>query len=60
MTSERKYDEFIASIDVSVAGSDQHGDLKWHIDCTAMANAEALASAEMALDDWQSFLPTTC
>jgi len=48
-TAEQAYDDFIANIDTSVAGSDQYGDLRWHVACSAEANAgdmQAEGSAE--------------
>jgi hypothetical protein len=55
------YTAFITSIDNAVAGSDEYGNLAWHIDCSAMANgatmAECLDTARMILDCWQDFYP---
>ena len=67
-SAKTRYDAFIASIDVSIAGRDQYGDLRWHIECSAEANAtgdnqseewfgSALESARMCADDWKSFYP---
>ena len=38
-TAEQIYRNFLASIDTSVAGRDQYGDLRWHVECSAEANA---------------------
>jgi len=70
MTSQAQYEAFIAAIDTSIAGSDEYGDLRWHVACSAEANAgdmmaegnedfyaAALATAEMCLDDWKSYYP---
>lgn len=60
----QKYQDFIASIDNSVAGSDFHGNLASHVDCSVQANAEAgatdddlISQAKMILDCWESFYP---
>jgi hypothetical protein len=37
--AEKAYRAFIAAIDVSVAGRDGYGDLRWHVECSAEANA---------------------
>jgi hypothetical protein len=70
--TEEAYDAFIAAIDVSVAGRDSNGfDLRWHVACSAEANAgdmivektatdfyaAALLTAEMIVDDWKSYYP---
>ena len=63
--------EFMATVDDSVAGSDEHGGLSWHIECSAEANANdmsfmpgsddwehwAVETAKMCLDDWRGFYP---
>jgi hypothetical protein len=36
---EANYRAFIASIDTSVCGRDEYGDLRWHIECSAEGNA---------------------
>ena len=64
---ENEYNEFIAAIDVSVAGKDELGDLRWHVDCSAINNiddslpedywAQALETAKMVLDGWRDFYP---
>ena len=70
MTSQARYEAFITAIDTSVAGSDKYGDLRWHVACSAEANANdmmkegyedfyvaALETAEMCLDDWPAYYP---
>lgn len=74
LTAQQRYDSFLDSIDVSVAGTDVYGNLRDAIDCSALANAStmaaeyddaawefyyenALATAEMCLNDWQSLYP---
>ncbi len=66
MTTYTEYTQFLDAIDVSVAISDDYGDLRWHVDCTSLANAEgagdeywcsALATARMVVDCWQDFYP---
>ena len=69
MTAHTKYSNFLDAIDVSVANSDHYGNLRWHVDCTALANAEdeewdsddywcaALGTARMVLDCWEDFYP---
>ena len=37
------YYEFLNSIDVSVAGKDHYGDLRWHVECSADQNGEDTA-----------------
>lgn len=37
--AETAYRAFIAGIDCTVAGSDAHGNLAWHVACSAEANA---------------------
>jgi hypothetical protein len=37
--AEKAYRDFLSTIDASVAGSDEHGDLIWHVECSAEANA---------------------
>ena len=39
MDAKAKYHKFLESIDTSVAGCDDYGDLRWHIECTASTNA---------------------
>lgn len=63
------YRNFIDAIDNSLMGSDEYGNLAWHVDCTAQANAAddadteeeffrvALETAKMALDDREGFYP---
>jgi|TARA_R100001086_G_scaffold183119_1_gene102136 hypothetical protein len=66
--NEAEYLEFIANIDVSVAGKDSSfGDLRWHVDCSAINNiddslpedcwAQALETAKMLVDCWREFYP---
>jgi hypothetical protein len=70
MNDQATYQRFIAAIDSSVAGTDEYGDLAWHVDCSAQANAgdmgyaspeeywtNALSTAEVVLDDWHSYYP---
>ena len=64
-----EYEAFIASIDNSKAGTDEYGNLAWHVDCSAQANAcdtcpdgegfweVALDTAKMCADDWKGFYP---
>lgn len=62
-----KYADFIESIDNSVAGVDQYGNLAWHVDCSARANGEGRTGAElekscldtaiMIMDCWGDFYP---
>ena len=64
---EYEYDEYLKSIDVSVAGSDNFGDLRWHVDCSSLANidefveadewVQALNTAKMIMDCWEDFYP---
>ena len=60
---EMTYQEFLASIDNSQAGTDDFGNLAWHIDCSVMANvetddeAEWISQGRMILDDWRGFYP---
>ncbi len=39
MTNLEKYEAFTASIDTTVAGQDEYGDLRWHVECSAEGNA---------------------
>lgn len=68
-----KFQAFLETIDVSQAGTDEYGDLRWHIECSALANANDSFSgatfseeawAEMAYDTafmiydcWEDFYP---
>jgi hypothetical protein len=59
---QAKYESLIASIDNSVAGTDEYGNLAWHVDCSAIANMrhswkEAIDTANMIIDCWQDFYP---
>ena len=61
MVTQAEYNEFIEGIDNSVAGTDEYGNLAWHIDSTATSNADnyedMIATARMALDCWEDFYP---
>ena len=63
----KAYADFIEGIDSSVAGTDDYGDLSWHIDCSARANGYGNTGAElerscldpaiMILGCWEDFYP---
>lgn len=56
-SAKEQYADFIASIDASIAGRDEHGDLRWHIECSAEANAgdmQAEGVAERTEEGWYS------
>ena len=69
MNTRQAYEAFLAAIDVTIAGTDEYGDLRWHVECTAVSNANdcnlsgehwykmALDTAEQAYDDWKSYYP---
>jgi hypothetical protein len=38
--ANRKFQQFIDSIDESVAGRDEHGGLRWHVAGSALENAQ--------------------
>lgn len=62
-----EYTALIDGIDSSVAGSDEYGNLAWHVDCSATANASGntfvekfqsqIDTAKMILDCWEDFYP---
>jgi hypothetical protein len=60
--AERAYQNFIAAIDTSIAGRDNYGDLRWHIECSAETNAGDTMNetgGEWYSDEyWQSALST--
>jgi uncharacterized UPF0160 family protein len=72
-TKREQYQAFIAAIDCTQAGADDYGNLAWHVDCSAQANAcdmqneqgkdatrywsDALSTAEMIVDCWQDYYP---
>jgi hypothetical protein len=59
-------DQYIQTIDETVAGRDIYGGLRFHIQCSAEANANdmngdwetnAVNTAKMIMDCWQDFYP---
>lgn len=68
-----KLQAFLDTIDITQAGTDEYGDLRWHIQCSAEGNASdsftpetfteeawqgmALETAIMLYDCWKDYFP---